>query len=122
MRKLRKITALIISAAMMITMASCGKEEKVDIRGRNTNNPFTATIERDDDKTTEEGGTGTATTGPTTELTTEQVGDVDPEAEKAFKEFEDEYFKYVITKSYLGYHYSIKDGSKFGIDRPEASW
>ncbi|MCR4608946.1 MAG: DUF885 domain-containing protein [Eubacterium sp.] len=122
MRKLRKITALIISAAMMITMASCGKEEKVDIRGRNTNNPFTATIERDDDKTTEEDGTGTSTTGPTTELTTEQVGDVDPEAEKAFKEFEDEYFKYVLSNTYLGYHYSIKDSSKFDVERPEATW
>ena len=94
MRKLKKIAA-VLSATMMLFAAGCGKVDPAEkpTRAGRSNLP---------------------------NATTEEA--VNKEAEEAFKQFEDDYFKYVMGESFLNYHYSIKDGSKFGIDRPKASW
>ncbi len=142
MRKHKKISALILSAAMMVSMACCGKESKIEKRERTTRESILVTIDRDRDRTTENvtdvstdatDSTGTTdvttevtdgpgTTDATTESSTDQPVNVDPDAEKAFREFEDAYFKEALEDSCLNYHYSVNDGSKLGLTRPEATW
>ena len=123
MRKFKKAGALIISVAMMIAAAGCGKDGKIEKRERTTRESVIVTVDRDRDKTTTEVVTTETSTDTTTttEVTTEKPV-VDPDAEKAFKQFEDDFLKYALSDGILNYHYTVNDGSKFGIERPAATW
>ncbi|MCR5149446.1 MAG: DUF885 domain-containing protein [Eubacterium sp.] len=131
MRKLKKTVALVLVSLMMLSGTSCGKGD--DNAGKSTRQQnIIATIQRDNDKTTEKTTAGSTenTSDKTTEDTastteqpsTEKPGSVNADAEKAFKEFEDDMFKDEISSNFFNYHFTLKDGSKYGIERPAASW
>ena len=129
MKRFKKGVALIISAVMMLSMAACGKEEVKNHPGeRSTRDSIISTVDRTTgtDFTTEPTETETtdvtSTDTTATVATTEQPINVDPDTEKAFKQFEDDFFKYVMESSYIQYHYTIKDGTKFDIEKPDPVW
>ena len=132
MKGFKKCCALILSAAIMISLTCCGKEGKIDKRERTIRDSVLVTVERDPDKTTGDTSTATVTTedltgtdtptGTTEVVTTETQTNVDPDAEKAFKQFEDDFFKETLENSFLNYYYTVIDGSKYGVKKPEPTF
>ena len=124
MRRFKKAIAITLSALMLFASSSCkGKDDNKERATRQQN--IIATIQRDTQATTEKTTTEAttediSTTEPATDNTTEAP--VSGDAEEAFKAFEDDLFKDSVTNTYLDYHYSVKDGSKYGLERPEAGW
>ena len=119
MKRLKKGIALIVSMVMMLSMSSCGKENVSNGMGeRSTRESIIATLEN---RTTEDSTIGTVTTDDV-KTTEEAPINVDPEQEKAFKQFEDDYFKEALEASFVGYHSKVKDGSTLGLEKPEPKW
>ena len=101
----KKGLAVILVAAMSVSLSACGNDV---MEGRGT------TEEKTEQETSEE-----TTSGDTEEITTEAPGEPDPEAQQEFEKFLDDYFAEEVTSDSLTYHYTVKDGSKFGIAPPE---
>ena len=107
--KIRKGTALVLSAVLMFSMAACGKENvKGSINDKTTEAAVTTETDSHED---------------TEEITTEDMSQYqeDPEEQAKFDEFLDRYYKAEVTTDTISYNYSIKDGEAMGIEEPEVS-
>ena len=107
--KIRKGTALVLSAVLMFSMAACGKENvKGSINDKTTEAAVTTETDSNED---------------TEDITTEDMSQYqeDPEEQAKFDEFLDRYYKAEVTTDTISYNYSIKDGEAMGIEEPEVS-
>lgn len=107
--KIRKSTALVLSAVLMFSMAACGKENvKGSINDKTTEAAVTTEADSHED---------------TEEITTEDMSQYkeDPEEQAKFDEFLDRYYKAEVTTDTISYNYSVKDGEAMGIEEPEVS-
>lgn len=102
-KKIKKSVAVLLAAAMMLSMSACGKES---MSGKNTAETTAETTENTEERTTEE----------EKEFTEEDLA-----VQAAFEEYLDDYFEEEITGDSLSYHYTVKDGSIFGIEPPKAT-
>ena len=107
--KIRKSTALVLSAVLMFSMAACGKENvKGSINDKTTEAAVTTETDSNED---------------TEDITTEDMSQYqeDPEEQARFDEFLDRYYKAEVTTDTISYNYSVKDGEVMGIEEPEVS-
>ena len=110
--ELKKVTAVILAASMMLGLSGCGKKkEKETTESVVTTEATTATEEP-----TEEVHSGEATLDRT--FVDMKFASKDNEE---FNKFLDDYFKEAVTADTLSYNYLVKDGSKFGVEPPVAT-
>ena len=110
--ELKKVTAVILAASMMLGLSGCGKKkEKETTESVVTTEATTATEEP-----TEEVHSGEATLDRS--FVDMKFASKDNEE---FNKFLDDYFKEAVTADTLSYNYLVKDGSKFGVEPPVAT-
>lgn len=94
----KRVTVLILSLAMVFSMAACGDD--ADRKSLN---------------------------GDTAEQTTEEASEQEAFSEEAlavqeaFEEYLDDYFEEYATSDTVTYNYTLKDGSAYGIEEPEVT-
>ncbi len=128
-RKLRKLTALILSLAFVLSLTACGKDEKASVSGKKLNSIFDFFNEKIEPTTggidvTTEQHTGDVVVDPSVidPPSTDPNEYADTENEELNKLFH-AYFEEYVTENYMTYHDYIVNGKDFNITPPATvSW
>jgi uncharacterized protein (DUF885 family) len=108
-KKFKKTIAIALACAMMLSMSGCGQESMSGRKQDSDSSLRTESTEEDTEEQTE------------LEVTTENsdFSEEDLAEQEAFEQYLDDYFEDQVTTDTLTYHYTVKDGSNFGIEAPE---